>query len=197
MRRKTVTTKWMLVLFCGAEDFISGIFVCHNVLRRCNETVFYSFANWSLRPWIHGSITRHASSRFHGEIRALVLTLMLSRSSFKHVFKQTILLSLHRVLNKQMFKSIWWKAKKYLLSNPSYEQQKQNGMLSSYYQGASLKLTYSSNETWKLDVASYLELSSISKFPRPGSQVCCNAYMDAPSGSSDTLNLLASLVRLC
>ena len=53
-------------------------------------------------------------------------------------------------------------------------------MLSSYYQGASLKLTYSSNETWKLNVVSYLELSSISKFPRPGSIVCCNVYMDAP-----------------
>ena len=53
-------------------------------------------------------------------------------------------------------------------------------MLSSYYQGASLKLTYSSNETWKLNVVSYLELSSISKFPRPGSIVCSNVYMDAP-----------------
>jgi len=53
-------------------------------------------------------------------------------------------------------------------------------MLSSYYHGASLKLTYSFNKTWKLNVASYLELSSISKFPRPGSQVCSNAYMDAP-----------------
>ena len=86
------------MLFCGAEDFVSGILVCHNVLRRRNETVFYSFANWSLGPWIHwrcnykhkhkstikhrtlvsvntnvpGSITRPASSCFHGEIRAIV-----------------------------------------------------------------------------------------------------------------------------
>ena len=34
-------------------------------------------------------------------VLALVLALMLSRSSFKHVFEQTTLLSLHRVLNKQ------------------------------------------------------------------------------------------------
>lgn len=53
-------------------------------------------------------------------------------------------------------------------------------MISSYYHGASLKLTYGSNKTWKRNVASYLELSSISEFPRPGSQICSKAYMDAP-----------------
>ena len=53
-------------------------------------------------------------------------------------------------------------------------------MISSYYHGASLKLTYSSNKIWKRNAATYLELSSISEFPRPGSQVCSKAYMDAP-----------------
>ena len=53
-------------------------------------------------------------------------------------------------------------------------------MISSYYHGASLKLTYSSNKTWKRNIASYLELSSISEFPRPGSQVCSKAYIYAP-----------------
>ena len=87
------------MLFFGAEDFVSEILVCHNVLRRRIETVFYSFANWSLRPWIHwrcnykrkhkstikhrtlvsvntnahGRLTRHALSCFQGGIRAIVV----------------------------------------------------------------------------------------------------------------------------
>ena len=72
-------------------------------------------------------------------------------------------------------------------------------MLSSYYQGASLKLTYSSNETWKLNVVSYLELSSISNFHFLDlvPQFVLMRIWTLLSGLSDTLNFLASLIHLC